>query len=936
MPLKVCVVTEEFAGLNKSGGIGAACRGLSELLASNGYDVDVIITDMEYSNQQSNVFDDNHVKKFLFLRDICELRTDIFMPVDAITKSYAVYLYLNDAKYDIVHFNEWMGSGFYTAMARRQGLFNSIVVTNTHGSSEWVRLHNKYTPSLEDLELEAIERSQIEQSDYVVSPSQYLLDWYRSRGLTLPANSCKGWVLPQWIDHWPTDSTPFSTKPAPVQIRELIFFGRHEVRKGFELFIAAVARFPRHIQPDLTFIGRFDRIRGEFSGSYALRKLSGYNGRIRFIDNLNQQEAMQRISTADGALCVMPSLIENSPCVVGECLTLGVPFIATAVGGTPELIAPSSHDACLAKPEVTSLSEKLLTALNNGQPKIVSNIVAEDVRAKWLEWHKDVIRSKQRKRTANHESPQVSICITHYERPQLLDRALRKIMEQTYDNIEVILVDDGSKSTSAQAYLNEIEIGSWRYPVKLIRSDNRYLGAARNLAASHANGDYILFHDDDNYAEPTEIETFVTAAVNSGCDILTSAYWIIRDEQDQIPRKIEYYPIGVGGTFSFFRNRFGDANALVRRSFFEKIGGFTELRGVGWEDWELFLRAYLSGAKMGVVPLPLFNYRVSHDGMLATGDLTVNYERIFSLIDKLQPSLNSEIFRYTCSNWLQEQSRAKLINDVEGLPGGDIHRELMDLPPASTEARAALSDLAFILGRIPDAIEIGLSAFGRRNNLALIAAALDEQPVIKYGEKTYFRPNLSTSEVVYGLRGWAFNRRGEIHLPDRLRINGSVFGVTAVQVNDRPDVNKSFGIDARSSVGFFCFAEHRRSWNFLQRYATIRSLKSWRIKVALPLLRKVRVNVDQLVPLQKIDIPMEISETWRRITVESSVDGVISLVAERTGFIIGTIIQGRKAIFKNTNCYNGKLYILVSEGAMIDLISEATKTDNHVSDSRKG
>jgi hypothetical protein len=73
-------------------------------------------------------------------------------------------------------------------MARWQGLFPTTVVTHLHGSSEWVRRYNLHAPDIYALEFEAIERSQIEHSDHVISPSAYLLHWYREHGVACPAH----------------------------------------------------------------------------------------------------------------------------------------------------------------------------------------------------------------------------------------------------------------------------------------------------------------------------------------------------------------------------------------------------------------------------------------------------------------------------------------------------------------------------------------------------------------------------------------------------------------------------------------------------------------------------------------------------------------------------------------------------------------------------
>ncbi len=282
MSRRSCIITEEYSGLNKSGGIGACAHGLYLMLINSGHAVDVLITDLSCNSNalnsaQGSLRDTN----FFFLSEVAKKDLAVYPPIDEISKSYCVYRFLCKNTYDVVHFNEWLGSGFYCAMARRQGLFAPFLVTHLHGGSEWVRRDNAYSPELEDFEREAIERSQIENSDLVISPSDYLLSYYESQGVKLPRRKKLNWFLPQWAV-LPKNGKSLETRcVAPQTISELIYFGRHERRKGFELFVGAVALLPMSLQPDLTFIGRFDRVGREFSGSHVFRKLAGYAGRIR-------------------------------------------------------------------------------------------------------------------------------------------------------------------------------------------------------------------------------------------------------------------------------------------------------------------------------------------------------------------------------------------------------------------------------------------------------------------------------------------------------------------------------------------------------------------------------------------------------------------------------------------------------------------------------
>ncbi|MGD9657979.1 MAG: glycosyltransferase, partial [Methylocystis sp.] len=153
--MKICFVTEEFAGLNRSGGIGACVAGLARLYAQDGHNVSVLVTDLScdlrrYPTSKNNI-------SFHYLADASfddVSRTD----GGSKEKSYLVFCFLKKHKYDVVHFHEYLGLGHYACMARRQGLLDSIVVTHTHGSHVWTRRYNLQSPTIDILEFEGMER----------------------------------------------------------------------------------------------------------------------------------------------------------------------------------------------------------------------------------------------------------------------------------------------------------------------------------------------------------------------------------------------------------------------------------------------------------------------------------------------------------------------------------------------------------------------------------------------------------------------------------------------------------------------------------------------------------------------------------------------------------------------------------------------------------
>ena len=101
------------------------------------------------------------------------------------------------------------------------------------------------------------------------------------------------------------------------------------------------------------------------------------------------------------------------------------------------------------------------------------------------------------------QEPLVSIIVPVYKVEKYIDRCVQSIISQTYKNIEVFLVDDGSPDNCGQMCDEYAE----KYPyIHIIHQNNAGQAAARNNAAKMANGDFIAFIDSDDYVEPNYIE----------------------------------------------------------------------------------------------------------------------------------------------------------------------------------------------------------------------------------------------------------------------------------------------------------------------------------------------------------------------------------------------------------------------------------------------
>lgn len=622
--MTICIVTCDIVGPIRNGGIGTAYYSLARLLAGAGHRVTVLYALGRYCEQRTieHWIDQYRTMgiEFVPAPDDLDVRGH-----PAIKIAHAVHRWLKERRFDIVHVHEWRGIGFYALTAKREGLAlqESLVCVGAHSPVLWHKEGMNELASAEELEVDFMERQSVALADVLWSPSQHMLHWMRREGWQLPRRV----MTRQYVVLQERRPDPSPEPAAPV--RELVFFGRLETRKGLDVFCDAIDRLTMHgvAVPRITFLGKPASVGGLPSEQYLQRRAERWQTRWQIIGDRDRDSALAYLAEP-GRLAVLPSRIDNLPYTVLECLASGIPFIASNTGGIPEMIRDDDRPTVLFDLTAASMAEHLQRALTVGARAVKPRIPFDRANRDWVDWHTRVRRGRPSQRRPER-TPLVSVILTHFNRPQLLAQAIDSLRRQSYPDVEVVLVDDGSDLPEAVRYVasleQEFEARGWR----IVRQANRYLGAARNRGVREARGVYLLFMDDDNVAEPHEVSTFVRAAEASGADILTCFLRVFQGTGPAASDDGTYvWPfLGAAVTPGVTRNSFGDANAFVRRSVFERVGGFTEDVGIGCEDWEFFARATLSGCRLLVVPEALVRYRRSAQGMLSTTSRQANRMR---------------------------------------------------------------------------------------------------------------------------------------------------------------------------------------------------------------------------------------------------------------------------------------------------------------------
>lgn len=613
--IKTCIVTADITGPIRNGGIGSAYYSLARLLAESGHAVTVLYALGQHSEQQSiQHWVDWYASCGIELVPLPSAGGPELKGSTHVKVAWAVYQWLKSRTFDVVHFHEWRGIGFYALSAKRQGLClqGSIAVVGAHSPTLWHQEGMRELPrSGDDVELDFMERESVARADVLWSPSRHMVDWMRSHGWRLPRRR----FVHQYVMRERT-----TRDLARRRVDELCFFGRLETRKGLDLFCAAVTLLIEHgrVPASVTFLGKVATVDGLDSAEYVARQAVRWPMPWQIVSTLDRTGAMEYLC-GPGRLAVLPSRLDNLPYTVLECLGAAVPFVASTTGGIPEMVHSSDQTATLFELRPDALARTLENAIANGIRPARFRISPEATDAGWVRIHEQLAHAARKPRRAPRtRTPLVSICVTHRDRPELLGQALDSIRRQTYERLEVVLVDDGSVRPETHVTLERLQGEFSSRGWTIVRHDiNRYPGAARNTAARHARGEYLLFMDDDNCAKPHEVQTLVAAAQASRADIVTCFLDVFQGNEAPNGKPALHTWSFVGGSLGLglLRNCFGDTNSLIRRTVYHALGGMTEDQGTGCEDWEFLARAAVRGCRITVVPEALVWYRQSANGV---------------------------------------------------------------------------------------------------------------------------------------------------------------------------------------------------------------------------------------------------------------------------------------------------------------------------------
>lgn len=227
---------------------------------------------------------------------------------------------------------------------------------------------------------------------------------------------------------------------------------------------------------------------------------------------------------------------------------------------------------------------------------------------------------------ASQSKPLVTVGIAHYNLGKYLPAALKSIARQSYSNIEIIVVDDGSTDSESLSTLERLK-GAYTN-CRFLHQENAGIGATRNRLLTEARGEFFIPMDADNIAQPEMVGTFVRAMNrNPHLSAMTCYFLAFHDDKPQ-EFLYGYRPTGGPHVLSCIRNVYGDATGIFRTAEFRAVRGYETDRGTSCEDWEAYVKLVHAGKRIDVVPEYLFHYRHREAGFSRATNWFDNHQRV--------------------------------------------------------------------------------------------------------------------------------------------------------------------------------------------------------------------------------------------------------------------------------------------------------------------
>ncbi|WP_127130993.1 glycosyltransferase [Pseudoflavitalea rhizosphaerae] len=644
--MKYWILTTEYPPFF-GGGISTYCFFTARMLSEKGHNVTVFVPDSTLIEDVISNSDNIKLIRFATNRTdkVSVLGRQAYLSYEF---AYTIGEYLQkEPKPDIVEVQDYQGIGYYLQLFKTlqyEHFRDLCILTTLHSTSYlYQRVNREAIYKLPTFWTGEMEKFSILASDILISPSQYLVDRLAE---DFRINDKEVIVVPNPIH---TSSQP----PRPhFERNKIVFFGKMVYMKGgFQLIEYFKTLWDQGFPHPLTIIGETDFIlhaEDMPAREYIYKKYRKYieKGLLILTGKLRSPEIKKYLEKAH--VVIIPSLVDNLPYTVLETMQEGKLVLASSQGGHIEVIedgidgflfdhnSPQTfynklqHIISLTNEEIVAIGKKAYEKIVNGYN--FATIYTQKMRV--IEKYRNQLPANSRTfpyirpipLTVQPESLSingskkelVSVVIPYYNLGNLVIETVDSILQSTYKNLEILVIDDGSTNPES---IEALELLKKNYPkVQVVHKPNGGLAAARNYGAGFANGEYLAFLD----ADDTIDETYYEKALR-----VLKHY----DNVHFVGCWFKYFEGNTGYWASFMpeppyfliHNTMNSSALVFKKASYLQAGNDPNMSFQGMEDWECIVHMTAKGLTGASLPEALFNYRVRKDSLFRSISKTQTY-----------------------------------------------------------------------------------------------------------------------------------------------------------------------------------------------------------------------------------------------------------------------------------------------------------------------
>lgn len=627
------------------GGISTYCYHTANMLAEKGHSVTIFIPDEK--TKDYTIEEQNSIRIIRFSTNRKKMQNHLgFVPNMAYEfASITQHIIQKEGKPDCIESQEYLAISYYVMQFKllQYPEFSNVPIILTLHSPAFLYLYynREGIYSFPNYWTCEMEKSCIQCADWIIAPSQYIVEEIKKHA---SINEAKISVI-----HNPYRSPDSINPDQKISRNKIVFFGKLSPQKGvFELFSYMKDLWDKGFPQPLIVIGGADKVyypEMKTMGQIAQNKYSNYiqKGLLQFVGKIIPEKKNEYLK--DAHVILIPSINDNLPYTSVEAMSMGKVVLASIQGGQREIIEDGANGFLFDHEQPENFAEKLnyILSLNDSTlknigeaavQKILTEFGYESVYAQKI----NIIDNACHQIKPLHTFPFIrplnvsvdydkaykhgellSIVIPYFNMGKYIGDCINSILQSSYKNIEILIINDGSTEQQSIAALKQFEE---HQSVKIIHKNNEGLADTRNFGASLAKGRFLAFLDADDKVHK---------------DYYNKAIKILEQYENVffVGSWVQYFGTSnkIWPTWNpeppyiLLHNSVNSSALIYKKEGFLKAGLFDKKVDYGIEDYESVINMLELGHGGIIIPECLFFYRVRKDSMYR---LLTHYKILYS------------------------------------------------------------------------------------------------------------------------------------------------------------------------------------------------------------------------------------------------------------------------------------------------------------------